>query len=246
MLGGSRGIFSWLQFASKSETLELLYALLAFCYLVVNQVFLWIATPTVNVWQIHTVIYGPLLMKNHHRQSAVWLVNTSKSLFLLLNLALVLNPSCFLLSLSLYLYLSPSLPPLFLALATHLHLSFSFRRFPPMPCFSPRFFVNPLPHTLYLHDSFALSPSLWLSSQSLPPSLHPPPLCPSLKHILFSPSLLHLHRHPFLLKDNLQLSGQHFALSRSHLSDHPIISGFSAEPPHRGRVDGSESPEWKS
>lgn len=102
-----------------------------------------------------------------------------------------------------------------------------------MPYLSPRFFVNPLPHTLYLHMIHL--PSLYLSDCPRNFSLHPPPLYPSLKQILFSPSLLHLHRHPFLLKDNLRLSGQHFALSRSLLSDHLIISGFSVEPHTEGQ-----------
>lgn len=73
-------------------------------------------------------------------------------------------------------------------------------------------------------------PSLYISECPPNLSLYPPPLYLSLKHILFSPSLLHLHRQPFLLKDNLQLSGQHFGLSRSLLSDHLVISGFSVEP----------------
>lgn len=71
---------------------------------------------------------------------------------------------------------------------------------------------------------------LSISVLTFSPSIHP--LYPSLKHIFFFSSLLYSTAIPFLLKDNLRLSGQH-SLSRSLLSDHPIIWGFSVEPPHR-------------
>lgn len=58
---------------------------------------------------------------------SVWVVNSSQSLFLQLNPALVLLPYYFI---SPSLPLSVSLPPLSLAQSHHLHLSFSFRHFP--------------------------------------------------------------------------------------------------------------------
>lgn len=166
-------------------------------------------------------------------------------MFSLLNPALVLILPV---SSSLYLSISTSLcrPSSALSLAPSPHLTSisAFHLDVSLQCrISLLAFLLTLSHTHFISIWFIFP--LYLSDCPRNRSLHSPPLYPSLKHILlfFSPSLLHLHCHPFLLTDNLQLSGQHFALSRSLLSDHLIISGFSVEPPHRGSVDGSE---WKS
>lgn len=67
---------------------------------------------------------------------------------------------------------SAHLPPL----SSHLTSisAFSFRRFPPMPPFPPRFSVNPLPHALYLHMiHFFFSLSISLTVLAIAPSARP-------------------------------------------------------------------------
>lgn len=91
-------------------------------------------------------------LTTHNRFPVKSSVSEHFTMFSLLNPALVLILPA---SSSHYLSISTSLcspsSTRSLALSPHLHLSFSFRRFPPMLYFAPRFFVNPLPRTLYLH-----------------------------------------------------------------------------------------------
>lgn len=96
--------------------------------------------------------------------------------------------------------------------------------------FLPLAFLLTRSHTHFIAIWFICPLSISVLTNS--PSIHP--LYSSLKHIFFLLlSSISPLPSPFLLKDNLWLSGQHISLSRSLLSDHRIIWGFSVEPPHR-------------